>query len=417
MARLHMTEASAGGDLAVAERPSSAPDYSRGGVEATKPQARPVAKAPPIAPDDSAVPLSARIAIGTASRTRQRPTLRTLLMAAGILAVVIGSATVWLRGGRYASTDDALVQDAKLLVTTDVSGLVSSVAVREGQAVKAGDMLFQIDPLAFQIALANAEGNLHETALTIELMKVDYKVTLSDVAAQQAQVALDRVTYDRDASLLPSDTVPQAVYDQARYTLQLDNSKLVSLQQQAQVQLAKLDGNPDIAVSQHPLYRQAQAQVDEAQRQLNHASVRAPFSGVVTQVDALQPGTYLVAQTAALTETGAIALVSSDRIWVTAQMKETDLTYVKPGNRVEISVDTYPGQTWSGVVEAISPASSSEFSVLPPENTSGNWVKVVQRIPVRIGIKQKLGAPILRSGMSAYVDIDTDHRRTLSDLF
>ena len=361
-----MTEASAGGDLTVAERLSSAPDYSREGVETTKPQARPVAKAPPIAPDDSAVPLSARIAIGTALRTRRRPTVRTLLMAAGILAVVIGSATAWLRGGRYASTDDALVQDAKLLVTTDVSGLVSSVDVREGQAVKAGDVLFQIDPLAFQIALANAEGNLHETALTIESMKVDYKVTLSDVAAQQAQVALDQVTYDRDASLLPNDTVPQAVYDQARYTLQLDKSKLVSLQQQAQVQLAKLDGNPDIAVSQHPLYRQAQAQVDEAQRQLNHASVRAPFSGVVTQVDALQPGTYLVAQTAALTETGAIALVSSDRIWVTAQMKETDLTYVKPGNRVEISVDTYPGRTWSGVVEAISPASSSEFSVLPP---------------------------------------------------
>jgi membrane fusion protein, multidrug efflux system len=416
MAKLDMTEASAGGDLAVAERPSSAADHNHEGVEALRLEPRAFAKAPPTAPDASAISLTAQIGIGATLRTRRRPSLRTLLMAAGIVAVVIGSATAWLRGGRYASTDDALVQDAKLLVTTDVSGLVSSVDVREGQAVKAGDLLFQIDPLAFQIAFDNANANLHETALMIESMKTDYKVTLSDVAAQQAQVALDQVTYDRDASLLPSSTVPQAVYDQARYTLQLDKSKLVSLQQQAEVQLAKLDGNPDIAVSEHPLYRQAQAQVDEAQRQLNHASVRAPFSGVVTQVDALQPGTYLVAQTAALTETGAVALVSNNRIWVTAQMKETDLTYVKPGNRVEISVDTYPGQTWSGVVQAISPASSSEFSVLPPENTSGNWVKVVQRIPVRIGIEQKSGAPILRSGMSAYVDIDTGHRRTLSDL-
>jgi membrane fusion protein (multidrug efflux system) len=417
MAKLDMTEASAGGDMAVVERPPLATDHNDQGAEAQKLRTRPLAKAPPTVPDAPAISLTAMIGIGAALRTRRHPSLRTLLMAAGIFAVVIGSATVWLRGERYASTDDALIQAARLLVTTDVSGLVSSVDVREGQAVKAGDLLFQIDPLAFQIAFDNANANLHETALMVESTKADYKVTLSDVDAQQAQVALDQVTFDRQASLLPSNTVSQAVYDQARYTLQLDKSKLVSLQQQAQVQLAKLDGNPDIAVNEHPLYRQAKAQVDEAQRQLNHASVRAPFSGVVTQVDALQPGTFLVAQTAALTETGAVALVSDDRIWVTAQMKETDLSYVKPGNRVKISVDTYPGQTWSGVVQAISPASSSEFSVLPPENTSGNWVKVVQRIPVRIGIEQKPDAQILRSGMSVYVDIDTGHRRTLSDLF
>jgi membrane fusion protein (multidrug efflux system) len=198
--------------------------------------------------------------------------------------------------------------------------------------------------------------------------------------------------------------------------LQLDQSKLVSLQHTAQVQLAKLDGNPNIPVIEHPLYRQAKAQVDEAQRQLDHASVHAPFSGVVTQVDALQPGTFLVAQTAAMTQTGAVALVSDNRVWVTAQMKETDLTYAKPGNHVDVAVDTYPGQVWSGTVDSISPASSSEFSVLPAQNSSGNWVKVVQRIPVRIGITRKPGTPVLRSGMSVFVSIDTGHRRTLGDL-
>jgi membrane fusion protein (multidrug efflux system) len=152
-------------------------------------------------------------------------------MAAGIVAVVVGSAMAWLRGGRYASTDDAFVQAAKLLVTTDVSGIVSSVNVHEGQAVKAGDLLLQIDPLAFQIALDNANANLHEAAITIESMKADYKVTLSNVAAQQAQVALDQGTYDRAAALLRDDTVSRALYDQVRYTLQLDKSKLVSLQQ------------------------------------------------------------------------------------------------------------------------------------------------------------------------------------------
>jgi membrane fusion protein (multidrug efflux system) len=340
-----------------------------------------------------------------------------MLMAAGILVAVVGSAVGWLHGGRYASTDDAYIQAGKLLVTPDVSGLVSSVNVHEGQAVNAGDLLFQIDPLPFRIALDSANANLHETTLTIDSMKADYKVMLSNVAAQQAQVALDQVTNDRYAVLVKDDNVSHALYDQARFTLQLDKSKLTSLQQQAEVQLARLDGNPDVPVTEHPLYRQAKAQVDEAQRQLDHTSVRAPFSGTATQVDALQPGTYVVSQTAALTGTGAIALVSTDQTWVTAQMKETDLTYVKPGNHVDVWVDTYPGQVWSGTVQAISPASGSEFSVLPAQNSSGNWVKVVQRIPVRIAIERQPGSPALRSGMSVYVDIDTGHRRSLADLF
>jgi membrane fusion protein (multidrug efflux system) len=339
-----------------------------------------------------------------------------LLMTAGILIVIAGSAVFWLRGGRFATTDDAYVQDAKLLVTTDVSGVVSTVNVHENQAVKAGDLLFQLDLLPFQITLDSATANLHATALTIESMKADYRVTLSNVDAQQSQVQLDQVTYDRYAALVQEDNVSRALYDQARYTLQLDKNKLVSLQQQAQVQLAKLDGNPDITVTEHPLYRQIKSQVDEAQRQLDHASVRAPFSGVVTQVDALQPGTYLVSQTAALTGAGAIALVSSDRVWVTAQMKETDLSYVKPGDHVDVTVDTYPDRVLSGHVESVSPASGSEFSVIPAQNTSGNWVKVVQRIPVRIAIDAKANALVLRSGMSVYVSIDTGHRRALRDL-
>jgi membrane fusion protein (multidrug efflux system) len=159
------------------------------------------------------------------------------------------------------------------------------------------------------------------------------------------------------------------------------------------------------------------AQVDEAQRQLDHATVRAPFDGIVTQVESLQPGTYLVSATAALTNTGAVGLVSTSRIWVDANLKETDLTHVKLGDRAEISVDTYPGRTWSGTVESISPGAGSEFSILPAQNASGNWVKVVQRIPVRIRVERKPGDPILRSGMSVIVDIDTGHRRSLSELF
>jgi membrane fusion protein, multidrug efflux system len=347
---------------------------------------------------------------------RWRPSARAILLAAGILVAASGSQIFWLRGGRYASTDDAYVEAARLLVTTDVSGIVLSVNVHENETVAAGGTLFRLDPRQFEIALENSKANLQQTALTIESMKEDYKMLLSNVDAQRAQVALDQVTFDRNAALVAGDNVSRETYDQARYTLQLDKNKLVALQQQAQVQLAKIGGRADLPTTQHPLYLQAKAQVDEAQRQLDHATVRAPFSGTVTQVDALQPGVYLFSQTAAFTGAGAVALVSNNRMWITAQMKETDLTYVRPGNAVTIAVDTYPGQVWSGIVENLSPASGSEFSVLPAQNTSGNWVKVVQRIPVRISIERKPGSLPLRSGMSVSVSIDTGHRRSLRDL-
>jgi membrane fusion protein, multidrug efflux system len=350
-------------------------------------------------------------------RLGRKRTLRLLLMVGGILVVLVAALTFWLRGGRYVSTDDAYVRAAKLMVSTDVSGLVTEVDVREGQTVKAGDVLFRIDPKQFQIALDNAKAQLQQTALNIEAMKQDYKRVLEDIQAQQAQVELDQANYDRYAVLVKSDSVSKANYDQARFTLAADKKKVESLKQQAQVQLARLGGNPDIPVGEHPQYQQAKANVDEAQRQLDHTVVRAPFNGIVTQVDTLQPGTYLVSQTAALTNTGAVGLVATDNVWVDAHVKETDLTHVKSGDPVGIFVDTYPSRVWSGSVESISPASGAEFAILPAQNASGNWVKVVQRISVRVRVDRNPDDPILRAGMSVTVDIDTGHRRSLSELF
>jgi membrane fusion protein (multidrug efflux system) len=207
------------------------------------------------------------------------------------------------------------------------------------------------------------------------------------------------------------------IFDQARTALDAALKQQQSLREQAKVQLAKLGGDPNFTVTQHPTYLQAKAQLDESQRQLDHSTIRAPFDGVVTQVDQLQPGVYLVAATAALTNTGAVALVATDDLWIDANFKETDLTWVKPGENVEISVDTYPGKAWNGRVKTISPASGAEFSILPAQNASGNWVKVVQRIPVRITVDRKAGDPPLRIGMSTYVTIDTGHRRSLSELW
>jgi membrane fusion protein (multidrug efflux system) len=352
---------------------------------------------------------------GEKAGRRNRGQLWMLLTIGGILAVGVTAGDTWLRGGRYVSADDAYVQAAKLMVSTDVSGIVSSVEVHEDQVVKRGDILFRVDPRQFQIALDNAKANLAQTVQIIESMKQDYKRMLSDVGQQQAQVGLDQANYDRYATVR-ADSISRVVYDQARFSLEADKSKLESLRQQAEVQLARLVGNADISVTQHPQYVQAKAQVDEAQRQLDHTVVRAPFDGVVTQVDALQPGTYLVSRTAALTNTGAVGLVSTDDVWVVANMKETDLPYVKPGDHVNVLIASYPGQVWSGTVQSISPASGAQFSILPVQKASGNWGKVVQRIPVRIRIDRKSGNLPLRAGMSATVDIDTTHRRTLSNL-
>jgi membrane fusion protein (multidrug efflux system) len=306
------------------------------------------------------------------------------------------------------STDDAYVNAEKVGVSTDVAGIVQEVDVTDNQHVAAGQVLYRLDPKQFQIALENANSNLKQMTLTIDAMKQDYRHMLSDATAEEAQVALDQANYDRDAALLRSGTVSQAVYDQARYSLQTDNGKLESLRQQAQTQLARLGGDADIPTTQHPQYRQALAQVEEAQRELDHTVIRAPFSGTATGVPSIAPGKYLAASTT------AFYLVDTDHVWVDANPKETELTYVRAGQPATVTVDTYPNVVWRGTVESISPAAAQEFSLLPAQNTSGNWVKIVQRVPLRVRVDTTDSSlPPLRAGMSVEVDVDTGHARGL----
>jgi membrane fusion protein (multidrug efflux system) len=337
--------------------------------------------------------------------------LRRLLMIGGVAVVVLASLAFWLMGDRYVGTDDSYVHAAQLLVSTDVSGLVQDVDVRQGEPVKAGQLLFRIDPRQFRIALDNAKANLGQARLTLLSMKDDYQRMRKDIAAEESQVALDQVTFNRYAALLRLNSIAQAQYDQARFTLATAQSTLASLKDQAEVQLAKLGGNIAIPVEQLPQYLQAKAQVDEAERQLDHATVRAPFDGTVTEVDSLQPGTLVISALSAFTTTSAVGLVSNRNLWVEANMKETDLTHVHRGDPVDVTVDTYPNRVWKGDVDSISPTTGSDFSVLPAENASGNWVKVTQRVTVKIRLDLRPGDPPLRAGMSTYVSIDTGHRR------
>jgi membrane fusion protein (multidrug efflux system) len=292
-----------------------------------------------------------------------------------------------------------------------VSGIVSRVLVHEGETVKTGQDLFQLGERRYRIALDGAKAKLAETALNLASMKEDYQRMLKDSDTAAAKVAQDQSDFGRYASLIRSGGVTRAAYDDAKFKLAADQANLEALQEQAKTQLAKLGGDITKPVDEFPDYQSAQADVAEAQRQLDHTTVYAPFDGIVTNVESLQPGHYLTAASP------AFGIVSTDDVWITAQFKETQLTYVKDGQPVTISVDAYPGQKWKGILQSISPASGSQFSLLPAENSSGNWVKVVQRIPVRVKITDGPKDLQLRAGMSVEVSVDTGHQRHFSDLF
>ncbi len=339
-----------------------------------------------------------------------RRLLRLVLMLGGIAVVVVAAFSFWLHGGRYVSIDNAYIRAAKLSLSTDVAGIVADIAVREGQRVRKGEVLLRLDPRKFQIALDGALANLKQAELTIDSMKRDYQRMLRDIEVRQAQMANNEAALERATNLVGSGATTRAIFDTARFAVQADAAAVEALRTQAEVQLAKLNNDTNLDPRQSALYRQAMAQVDEARRQLEQSTIRAPFDGIVTQVDSTQPGMYLAAATA------AFGIVSTDRVWIDANPKETEITHVRLGNPATVTVDTYPGRKWQGKVCAISPNSGAEFSILPAQNTSGNWVKVVQRITLRVCIDRQEDDPDLRAGMSVIAEIDTGHKRVLREI-
>jgi membrane fusion protein (multidrug efflux system) len=342
---------------------------------------------------------------------RNRRGLRRVLMLGGIVIVLGGSALAYLNGGRYVGTDDAYVKAAQLTVTTDVSGIVKSVDIHEGQRVAAGDVLFRLDAEPFEIALANTKATELQAEMTVRSLKADYRKAIQQTSAQQAMVDVAKTTLDRYASLVKQGSIAQTQWDQQQATYLSSLATLNSLDQAAAATLARLNGNPELPVGNFPDVMKARAAVAEAQRQLDHTVVRAPFEGIVTAVGSLQPGTLIISAMSAFSTTSAVGLVSDRDLWIDANMKETDLTRVRAGQKVEVTIDTYPDCDWRGSVGSVSPASGAAFSPLPSENISGNWVKVVQRIPVRINLEGSTCDVPLSTGMSAVISIDTGHKR------
>jgi membrane fusion protein (multidrug efflux system) len=354
---------------------------------------------PPAAVDRASTPPKVK-----APPTREPGKWKRPLLFAALPVAFLAGGYFYANGGRIVSVEDAYVDKDKVGVSTDVAGTVTEVEVSENQRVGPGQVLFRLDDLPYRLALTRAESQLGVIRDELATTQATYRDMQAQVEQAAVDVSFDATERERQRQLLTQHVASQAAFDAADRNLQAALHKFAAVRQQLAGVAASLDGAPDGPVEHNPKYQEAQAQRDEAARQLAHTVVRAPFAGIATGVGATAPGRYLPASTT------AFFLVSSDRTWVDATPKETELTWVRLGQPAVLKVDTYPGVTWRGVVESISPAAAQEFSLLPAQNTSGNWVKVVQRIPMRIRVLPA-GAdlPPLRAGMSVVVNIDTGH--------
>jgi membrane fusion protein (multidrug efflux system) len=352
------------------------------------------------------VALDSRLAAARMRRPlRQR--LRLPLMVAGPAVVLLAAGYWYLTGGRYVATDDAYVQAARMAISTDISGRVVEIAVRDNEEVKAGQVLFRLDPRPFRIAVAQAKAQLAAERLQIDAMKATYHQKRADARATEATVAYQQREFERQKQLIASGTTSRQQFEQASQAYDTGRQQLTAKQQDVANTLASLGGDPDIPVDQHPKVQQAQAALERAELDLSYTVIRAPENGIVTKVEQLQAGNYVTASTP------LFSLMSTDRIWVEANFKETELTHMRAGQSAMVEVDTYPDIVLPAEIESLSPGTGLTFSLLPAENATGNWVKVVQRLPVRIRIDHFDPNVPLHAGLSVTVEVDTRHRRAL----
>jgi membrane fusion protein (multidrug efflux system) len=326
-----------------------------------------------------------------------------LLIAVPFLLAVVALA-LYLTGGRYVSTDDAYVQIAKVQVSANVSARLSDIEVHDNQPVHAGDVLFKLESGRFEIAVREAEAQLAAARQKIQSLQAAYRERVADQSAAEDSLAYQQREYDRQRTLQQNGISSRAQLDQSAHDLAAMRQKLMAAQQQTASAISDLGGALNAPADSQPMVRQAQAALDRAKLDLSYTIVRAPIDGIVTKVDQIQVGNFVQAAAP------LFALMSSRDIWVEANFKETDLADIRPGQAAEFSIDAYPGETFQGQVVSASPGTGSSFALLPPENSSGNWVKVVQRLPVRLSIAPKDGLP-LRAGMSVGATVDTGHRR------
>jgi membrane fusion protein (multidrug efflux system) len=333
--------------------------------------------------------------------------MRLVLLVVIPLIALAGGAYFYLTSGRYISTDNAYVGAQKVLITPDISGKIAKVTVTEGQRVNAGDALLEIDAEPFRISVTQAEARLASVRTEFLNLKTNLASVARRIVFARETVDLKQRDVERKNTLLSNKSGSQMDMDNSLNAVVTAKTQLEMLEQQEQGILNQLLGDKDLPIEKYPPYAQASAALDQAKRDVDHTVLRAPIAGMATQVASIQMGRYVTAGTP------VFSLIDDMRPWVDANPKETDITHLRIGQPVSISVDTFPGRTFRGMVAAVSPGTGAQFAILPPQNASGNWVKVVQRVPVRIEFAPTEDVRDLRAGMSVTVDIDTGRQNTV----
>ncbi|WP_340313588.1 HlyD family secretion protein [Rhizorhabdus argentea] len=331
---------------------------------------------------------------------RQR--LRRPLMVAVPILLLVGAAAEYQANERYASTDNAFIRATKGSINARVSGQVVEIAVRDNQFVRKGQLLFRIDPEPYEIAVEEAEARLGNARIQINALKATYRQQLAELQSARDSGEFDAQEFDRKKNLLASDFTSRSAYERSETDYKVGRQHVASAEQQVSTTVAALNGNPNIAVDQHPTVREAKAQLDRANLDLAYTRILAPDDGIVTKVDDLQLGDFVHSGAA------IFAMMSARHMWVEANFRETQLTHMRPGQRATIAVDAYPGHSFKAHVVSMSPGTGSQFALLPPENATGNWVKVVQRLPIRLELDAIDPRWPLYSGISVTARIDTD---------
>ena len=333
---------------------------------------------------------------------RQR--LRLPLMVAGPAVVILAGLWWYVTSGRYVETDDAYIQTARTMISADIAGRVIAVEVHDNERVTKGQVLYRLDPVSYQAVVNDAKAQLGIARLQVEALKATYQQKVAENKSAQETLDYSQREYDRQKKLLSSGVASQSQFDQASNALEVARQKVASTQHDIGNVLAQLGGNPDVSADEHPMVQRAQAVLDQKQIDLNDTVIRAPANGTVTKVEQLQIGDYITAAT-------PVFSMMSDRLWVEANFKETELTYMRPGQDATVSVDTFPDVEYHAKVASLSPGTGLTFSLLPPENATGNWVKVVQRLPVRLTLDTSDTDALLHAGLSVTVSVDTHYRR------
>ncbi|WP_207791982.1 HlyD family secretion protein [Siccirubricoccus phaeus] len=335
--------------------------------------------------------------------------LRLVLLLGVPAAVIAGGLAFWLTGGRYITTENAYVKADIIEIAPEISGRVAEVGVLDHAQVRAGDLLLRIDPEPFRLALAKAEAELDSARAQVETARATYHETLSELGELESRADFLARQARRQLDLAARGVSPAARLEETLSDARVARERINVLRQRLARLLTTLKGNPELPADDHPSVLEKLAERDRAALDLARTTVTAPVGGTIVNMK-LQRGEQVRAATP------VFALVSERRPWVEANLKETTLTHVAVGQRVKVVLDIYPDRAWVGVVESISPATGAEFAILPPQNASGNWVKVVQRLPVRVRLEPFAGEPPLRAGATATVAIDTGRQRQLGDL-